>query len=210
MSNNRRVNICKTDDCIKKVYGHGYCSRHYWQIRRHGKISGNASRIHSDPNEFVFENDICKIKLYDVFGNDKAETIIDSEDYEKVKSHKWCLDVYGYPKTVYQNNTLYLHRLITGNSKYETDHKDRNPLNNRNNNLRKCTPSQNGMNRKANTNSFSKHKGIDFTKGKWRALIQKDGKRYFLGTFIDEWKAALAYNEAAKKLHGEFALLNDL
>ena len=134
MSNNRKMNVCKVNDCLKRVFGHGYCSRHYWQIRRHGEISGNPNRIQSDPNEFILEGDVCKIKLYDIFGNDRAETTIDSEDYEKVKNHKWSLDAGGYPKTEYQNKTLYLHRLITGHEKYETDHKDGKPLNNRKNN----------------------------------------------------------------------------
>jgi hypothetical protein len=43
---------------------------------------------------------------------------------------------------------------------------------------------------------------------KWFAYIKKDGKEFNLGGFDDEVEAAKAYDEAAKRLHGEFAQLN--
>jgi hypothetical protein len=40
------------------------------------------------------------------------------------------------------------------------------------------------------------------------AKIRYQGKRIWLGSFKDEIEAAKAYDEAAKKYHGEYARLN--
>jgi hypothetical protein len=42
--------------------------------------------------------------------------------------------------------------------------------------------------------------------GKWQSVIYANKKRYFLGYFDDILAAAAAYDVAALKYHGEFAL----
>ena len=44
--------------------------------------------------------------------------------------------------------------------------------------------------------------------GKWKAQIKIDGKNQYLGTFIFEKEAAMAYDLKAQEVYGEFALLN--
>lgn len=90
------------------------------------------------------------------------------------------------------------------------DHVDGNKLNNNLDNLRFCSYSQNGANRKKQSNTSSIYKGVDFQKraNKWRASIKIDGKSKTLGHFEDEKEAAKAYNEKAKELFGDFAKLN--
>ena len=58
----------------------------------------------------------------------------------------------------------------------------------------------------------SKYKGVVLLKkrGTWKATIRTGEKRLELGTFKTELEAALSYNEAAKKYHGEFACLNTI
>jgi hypothetical protein len=43
---------------------------------------------------------------------------------------------------------------------------------------------------------------------RWRARIRVNGKRIYLGSFIDETDAAKAYDNDARKHHGQFASLN--
>jgi hypothetical protein len=89
-----------------------------------------------------------------------------------------------------------------------TDHRDGNRLNNQRSNLRACTHSQNGCNRAKLRATASQYKGVRLLEGKWAAEIRLDGKRAYLGRFLTEEDAAIEYNRAALKIHGEFARLN--
>ena len=77
-------------------------------------------------------------------------------------------------------------------------------------NLRICSCSQNSMNRSIRSTNKSGYKGVSWhrTAGKWRAKIDSYGRRKHLGLFSTPEAAALAYDKAAKELHGEFAQLN--
>lgn len=86
------------------------------------------------------------------------------------------------------------------------DHIDNDRLNNRVENLRLATYSQNASNRSKKKNNKVGLKGVyQRPSGKFLARIEKDNKRYRLGTFDDPFIAYAAYCEAANKLHGEFA-----
>ena len=65
------------------------------------------------------------------------------------------------------------------------------------------------MNMRAKTGS-SRYKGVSWHKGakKWHSQIVKNGISIYLGLFTNELKAALAYNEKAVELFGDFAYLN--
>jgi len=56
----------------------------------------------------------------------------------------------------------------------------------------------------------SMYKGVYWHKlaKKWGARITKNYKQHHIGLFISEKKAAMAYDEKARELFGEFALTN--
>jgi hypothetical protein len=74
--------------------------------------------------------------------------------------------------------------------------------------LRLVTHQQNQFNRRKRRGSCSRYKGVVATKGKWSAGITVDGNRHHLGLFNTEVEAALAYNQAAVSMFGEYAFLN--
>lgn len=79
-------------------------------------------------------------------------------------------------------------------------------------NLREATYSQNNFNKTSYKNSSSKYKGVSYhkRKNKWAARVTVNKQSNFLGYFDSEEEAALAYNKQAIKLHGEYAKLNEV
>lgn len=92
----------------------------------------------------------------------------------------------------------------------QIDHINRIRDDNRIENLREAIQNQNQWNRSKNKSSSSKYKGVYFNRNesKWQTQITKDRKMIYLGKFETEKEAALAYNQAAMELFGEFAHLN--
>jgi len=86
------------------------------------------------------------------------------------------------------------------------DHKNSVVNDNRFDNLRESTQSQNMMNRKPKKDCL---KGVfwDKARNKWRASIQSGGVSKYLGRFDKKQDAYKAYCEAAEKYHGQFARL---
>jgi hypothetical protein len=105
-----------------------------------------------------------------------------------------------------------MHReIIQPKRKLLVDHKNNNGLDNRIDNLRLATRSQNNINSRRNkSKTLSRYVGVSFDsrKRRWYARIYFNNKGLWLGYFDSEIDAARAYDEAAKKYHGEFARLN--
>jgi len=87
------------------------------------------------------------------------------------------------------------------------DHINRAKDDNRIENLRLATCSQNGANRPRNTNNKSGFKGVWWRKDirRWQAAIRVDGRLIHLGYFDDPIVANAAYLAAAKTNFKQFA-----
>lgn len=153
-------------------------------------------------------------------------TLVDDEDFDRINKFRWCAHK-GRTGKYYAEGGVgltkrYMHKMIMNTPDgMVTDHIDGNGLNNQKSNLRVCTRSQNSMNKKGHGKT-SIYKGVHFNTyarknrtgqvilnyGYWKGSIVCDRKHIHLGTFKTEIEAAKAYDEAAKKYHGEFAVLN--
>ena len=137
-------------------------------------------------------------------------TLVDDEDFEYLNQWKWSYDG-RYAERNVGGKICRMHRVIIHTPDgMDTDHINLNKLDNRKENLRVCSRSENKMNIKKQANNTSGYKGVDFQKycKKWRARMQIRDINYNLGDFDSPVEAARAYDEFAKKNCGEFAKLN--
>ena len=103
-----------------------------------------------------------------------------------------------------------LHRMILKPPEgLVVDHINGDGLDNRRENLRIATPSQNTINSTRRENAKCPYRGVSQDRSKkWRAEIWKNRVKYWLGAFDTAELAAKAYDQAAITLHGQFARLN--
>ena len=138
--------------------------------------------------------------------------IIDAADYEWLSKHKWFAQG-GRGGRVYaarnhRGKTIMMHREIMRAPKgMVVDHIDHNALNNRRDNLRVCTIRENTYNRRSRCRA-SKLTGVYPHGNKWKARIERDGERFYLGLFDNKVEAARARDRKAVELFGPFAYLN--
>lgn len=139
------------------------------------------------------------------------------------RTHKWwnsryagkragCPGGNGYRNITINNRHYRANRLawlyMTGEWPCgEVDHENRKIDDDRWDNLRDATHTQNIANTKTYSSNTSGFKGVHWHKRlkKWRSEITISGKKHHLGLFINVEDAHYAYALAAKKIHGKFA-----
>jgi hypothetical protein len=138
--------------------------------------------------------------------------IVDADVADILSAHRWSAlirpDGTAYAHRRVNGRAVYMHRVIACAPRgVEVDHINGNKLDNRSENLRLATSTQNKANAGPRSGSY---KGVSFDKarGQWRARVMVGGVERFLGRFASETDAARAYDVAAQEIFGEFARLN--
>jgi len=133
--------------------------------------------------------------------------LIDDEDWLLITApdrqwfaHKSRYTFYATCK--YRGMTLKMHRLIMGFPRTGViDHKNRNGLDNRRQNLHVVTDNENLYNKRLYKNNSSGTNGVYFCRTErgrrfWHAQISRGGKQIFIGRFLTKEEAILARKEA--------------
>lgn len=171
----------------------------------------------------------CKQNAYDLtskeFGigyTSKGEEFwFDKEDYDLIKDFCWHYGTGGYlvatpKKSDSKRNNIQFHRLVMGVLDKDwndviVDHVKHGTMSelkydNRKQNLRLATRSENNRNAHTRKDNTSGVKGVMFNPktGTWTASIYVDKESIWLGTFDDFECAVNARKEAQKQYHGEY------
>lgn len=134
--------------------------------------------------------------------------LVDDADFEWLNQWKWTYHSNGYAhrglcKNGKRVGSMFMHRqIISNNSSLDTDHINRNKLDNRKSNLRKVTRQFNSFNRTEPRHNTSGHKGVSFhnPSRKWHAYINLNYKKKHLGAFAKLKDAVRARRKEEERL----------
>lgn len=144
--------------------------------------------------------------------------LVDDDVYEWASEYKWYAD--GKAGRLYARRNegtwpfqkaVRLHReILNAPEGIFIDHINGDGLDCRRINMRLASSAENQRNRSTPANNKSGYKGVSWYKplSKWRAAIKAGDKTMHIGYFDDLEAAARAYDDAARKYHGEFARTN--
>jgi len=144
--------------------------------------------------------------------------LLDNEDVSAVRKFgSWSiLTKKDRPWYIYaKSKGQLLHRLVMGNPECLVDHRNRNTLDTRKNNLREADVHLNAQNRglRHGTNklagrSSGEHPGVywDTQKSRWRVRLTEGGKRRYYGYFSDPVEAGRVANMNILRIYGSQAV----
>ncbi len=206
------------DEYIKNNYGKvhielmcEFLNRSEKSVRARGQFF--KIQVYNKPVEFIIIDD----KTYHIPIKSKGEifyAIIDSEDFHKIENYWWNIHRFSdnllYARSMTGKTGNFMHNLILNPIEgFKVDHKNRNGLDNRKENLRLANTIQSAGNTGPRSNSKdSKYKGVHKNKRGtvkiWIACLCRKN----IGYYATEIEAAKAYDKAAYERYGEFAYLN--
>ena len=175
---------------------------------RNGKLPGNFRRGVLRPSKINIYPDHIGI----IANNTGNEFMFDLDMRDIAKEHGWSENGSGYLGARIASMPMSAHYLVIGipPEGYIVDHRDRNRKNNKRNNLRFITISQNAMNSMLCSNNSSGFRGVSWDKNrkKWHASLRHFGKTLNIGRFSSAVEAAVAYDRKVFELFGDIAMTN--
>lgn len=173
------------------LYGRGLQKFH-----RHGKI---LKKTVYEKRNAVIEDNVCKLPL----GMSGEFAIIDV-DKQYLEKYYWSKASTGYAQANIDGKTMLLHKIIIDKQGI-VDHINRDKLDNRSENLRLCTPSQNAANsiRKIGNTGF---RGVKYQTKNKKWCVRIAGK--YGGSFLSAIEAAREYDRLAQERWGQYAITN--
>ena len=167
-------------------------------------ISENRKNLISRPTNPIVDGTTKYIEL-----TKGKVTIVDSSFYDYLNQFKWhAVNMGGYRAYRRDGKKLIAmsRDILDAPVGKVVDHINHNTLDNRLQNLRICTEAENHYNKIISSLNTSGYKGVTWHRGakKWRVRVNGN----HIGFFYDKLTAARAYDDAASKIHGEFAHLN--
>jgi len=145
--------------------------------------------------------------------------LVDDEDFDRVSALTWSahLENKEYYYAVHSINCegkkkqIRMHRFIlnVSNPKIYVDHVNGDTLDNRKENLRLASNSENSRNLTRQRTNISGYRGVfkapdSYKTRPWKAGIKYNNKNKHLGYFATPEEAARVFDKAAKELFGEF------
>lgn len=176
---------------------------------RHREIVAKRNTSNAIKVEYTFFD---KIVIGHIPTTD-IEFVIDKSDYDRIKSYRWT-GIKNRSGSYYigarfrdreKQSTILLHRLIMNcPNGMVVDHINHNTLDNRKQNLRVCTRSENNYNRQC---SYKSNIYLDKRINKWIARIGVDNQIIYLGSY-DTYEEALEAREKAEKQYYKYYSYN--
>lgn len=160
-------------------------------------------RTNSTLNEYRWNYKLgCyEMSLYNRQNQVVATTLIDKQDYEKIKNYKWGLND-GYVATKMNGREMKLHRFIMNPPEDKVvDHGNWNTLDNRRDNLEIREQRENTINSGLQSNNKSGCTGVFEERGMWHAVIYVKKKKIDLG-FYDNFDDARLARKQAEYVYG--------
>jgi hypothetical protein len=164
-------------------------------------------------SQILLENS-HRVPLRNRKGETVAYSIVSDADYDIVQQGKWHLDRDGYAVGTCGDFIGKLHRFIIGAKKGDpmVDHINNDRLDNRKENLRFATPSENGRNKSKAKGSTSDYYGVSFDneKKKWTCRFNGNKNKAELFRFEKEEHAAYWYDVLMTKEFGTSYKINNV
>ncbi len=157
-------------------------------------------------NNYQQEGGLTRLLIY------PHTVLLNSEDIEKAKQYHWMVRPLGRKKehfyavaNIGKGKQILLHRLILNAAKGQyIDHVNHDTLDNRKQNIRLCTQSENMRNSQRDTPSGVQ--GVYWHKinKKWIARIFINNTSIFLGSYVTKDEAIKKRKQAEVDYYGEF------